>query len=304
MTTSTVAGIARSAMLVELNVSLYSGRKKDKATQAEVTAAKGAQSKHAASVYKSLFADCKELDDITKFQARVRAEHYRLTLPWSDSGLRLLPTKSLLDYTQTMNEHKQEFDALVTKFLDRYDMLVAAAAFQLGSLFNRNEYPLRDAVARRFSMNVAYSPLPTAGDFRLDVEHEVQSDLVRQYEERMQAMVEQANREAWSRLYEVLSAMSDRLTIDADESGAPKKRVFRDSLVSNADELCALLTALNVTGDPALERARARLEDAINGVTAKDLRESDGTRVLTKQKVDAILSDFDWFQEEENEEEA
>jgi len=41
---SNVAGIARAAMLVELNVSLYSGRKKDKATQAEVTAAKGAHS--------------------------------------------------------------------------------------------------------------------------------------------------------------------------------------------------------------------------------------------------------------------
>jgi len=296
--TTNIAGIARAAMLVELNVSLYSGRKKDKATQAEVVASKGAHSKQAASVYKNLFSDCKELDEITKFQARARADHYRITLPWSDSGLRLLPTKTLLDYQSMMDAHRAEFDRLVGAFLDRYDTLVAAAAFQLGSLFDRAEYPTRNQVARKFSFESVFTPLPTAGDFRLDIESEVQDTIVKQYEERMQSMVAQANQDAWTRLYDVLSAMSDRLTVDDGEDG-PKKRVFRDSLVNNADELCSLLTALNVAGDPALERARARLEDAINGVTAKDLRESEGQRVITKGKVDAILSDFDWFQEEE-----
>jgi hypothetical protein len=99
-----VAGIARAAMLVDLQISIYSGRKQDKRTQAEVTTAKGANSKKAASVYKSLFADCAELDAITKFQARARAEHYRLTLPWNDYGARLLPTKALLDYQQSMGK--------------------------------------------------------------------------------------------------------------------------------------------------------------------------------------------------------
>ncbi len=55
-----VAGIARAAMLVDLQISIYSGRKQDKRTQAEVTLSKGANSKKAASVYKSLFADCAE----------------------------------------------------------------------------------------------------------------------------------------------------------------------------------------------------------------------------------------------------
>lgn len=294
-----IAGIARSAMLVDLNVSLYSGRKKDKATQAEVTAAKGAHSKQAASVYKSLFAECKELDDITKFQARVRAEHYRLTLPWSDSGPRLLPTKSLFEYQHMMDLRRAEFDALVGKFLDRYDTLVAAAAFQLGSLFNRDEYPLRDVVARKFSMDTAMSPLPVAGDFRLDIESEVQNDLIRRYEEQMKSMVERANSDAWQRLYDVLSAMSDRLGTDEQEDGSVKKRIFRDSLVDNATELCALLTTLNVANDPQLEHARARLEDALLDVSPKDLRESEGTRTITKKKVDDILADFDWFGAEE-----
>jgi hypothetical protein len=128
---STVAGVARSAMMVDLHISVYSGRKQDKTTQGEVTTAKGSGSKKAASVYKNLFAECKELDDLTKFQARARAEHYRLTLPWNDQGARLLPTASLLEYQQTMGRYRNEFERLVDAFLDKYDTLVAAAAFQL-----------------------------------------------------------------------------------------------------------------------------------------------------------------------------
>jgi len=287
---SAVAGVARSAMLVDLHISVYSGRKQDKATQGEVTTAKGSGSKKAASVYKNLFAECKELDALTKFQARARAEHYRLTLPWNDQGARLLPTASLLEYQQTMGRYRNEFERLVDAFLDKYDTLVAAAAFQLGTLFDRKEYLSRAQVALRFRMESSFTPLPTAGDFRLDVESTVQRELIEQYERRLESKLAQANQDAWTRLHEALLRLSDRLVIEEDGT----KRKFHDTLVSNAEELCELLEALNVTADPDLERARRKLLDAMTGVTPKELRTEDSTRIETKRKVDAILGAFDW----------
>ena len=291
--TNTVAGVARSAMLVDLNISVYSGRKQDKSTQAEVTSAKGSGSKKAASVYKNLFAECKELENITKFQARARAEHYRMTLPWNDHGARLLPTISLMDYQKTMGRFRSEFDLLVEAFLDKYDTLVAAAAFQLGTLFDRGEYLTRNQVAQRFRMDSSFTPLPTAGDFRLDVESTVQRELVEQYERKLEEQLTQANRDAWDRLHTALTKLSDRLVVEEDG----KKRVFHDTLVTGAVDLCELLTAMNITKDPQLESARRQLEAVLSGVTPKELREEDGTRVLTKQKVDAILDAFDWGEE-------
>ena len=285
-----VAGVARAAMLVDLQISLYSGRKQDKATQAEVTAAKGANSSRAASVYKSLFAECQELDAITKFQARARAEHYKLTKPWNDYGARLLPTALLQKYKVEMNQYESEFNRLVDVFLDKYDTLVAAAAFQLGTLFDRDEYPTREQVARKFRFDISYAPLPTAGDFRLDIESEVQRDLMRQYEKRMEQQLEAAAQDSWTRLHEALTRLSDRLVVEDDG----KKRKFHDTMVTGALELCELLTDMNVTNDPALEKARRKLEEALSGVTPKELREEDSTRTITKQKVDAILASFDW----------
>ena len=289
--TNPVAGVARAAMLVDLNIAIYSGRKQDKATQGEVVAAKGSGSKKAASVYKNLFCDCKELDAITKFQARARAEHYKLTMPWNDHGARLLPTAALQDYKKSMNRYQSEFQMLVDAFLDKYDTLVAAAAFQLGTLFDRDEYLSREQVARRFRMDISFTPLPTAGDFRLDIESEVQQELIEQYEKRLDAQLTQATQENWNRLYAALQRLSDRLVID-EETG--KGKVFHDTMVTGALELCELLHVMNVTQDPDLTKASRQLEGVLSGVTPKELRDEHGTRVQTKQKVDAILAAFDW----------
>lgn len=285
-----MAGIARSCLIVDMEISLYSGRKQDKATQAEVTLAKGANSKRAASVYKSLFAECVELDAIVKFQARARAEHYRLTKPWNDYGGRMLPTALLTRYQDVMGPYEQEFRRLVEVFLDKYDTLVAAAAFQLGNLFDRTEYPPRDVVARKFRMDISFAPLPTSGDFRLDIESEVQRELMRQYETRMEQQVAAAAQDSWSRLHGALTRLSDRLSLDEDG----KRRKFHGTMVTGALELCELLTHMNITNDPALEKARSKLEDALSGVTPEELRTEDGARAITKKKVDDILKSFDW----------
>lgn len=297
--TDTTAGVARAAVLVDLAIQVYSGRKQDKRTQAEVTQSKGAASKRAASVYKSLFADCKELEDINKFQARVRQEHYRLTQPWNDYGARLLPTSLLMEYKATMNRLQSEFELLVEKFLVKYDTLVAAAAFQLGTLFDRSEYPSRWQVKRKFHMEVTFAPLPTSGDFRLDIESEVQQDLINQYEQRAQAQVAAAVQDSWTRLYEALKRISDRLVIEEDG----KKRIFHDTMVTGALDLCDLLKHMNVLNDPSLTKATRQLESVLSGITPKELREEDGTRIETKKRVDEILAAFEWGVEPEAEEE-
>lgn len=295
MTQQNVAGVARAAMLVSLNISTYSGRKQDKRTQGEVTASKGSGSSRAASVYKNLFADCDELDAIVKFQARARMRHYQMTLPWDDMGPRLLSTAAFMDYKADMNRYEDQFRLLVDAFLNKYETLVAAAAFKLGTLFDRAEYPDRLSLAQKFRFDLTFAPLPTSGDFRLDIETEVQDELVKQYEERMQVQVAAAQQDAWRRMHDVLTRLKDRLTLD--DTG--KRKTFHDTTVTNAQELCDLLTQLNVTNDPALEKARRQLEDAMVDVDPKELRKEESVRLMTLQKVTSTLDAWDWGIEEE-----
>jgi hypothetical protein len=74
-----------------------------------------------------------------------------------------------------------------------------------------------------------------------------------------------------------------------DRLSGEEKKIFRDSLVDNALELTSLLTKLNVTNDPKLENARQELERLLVGVTANDLRESQGARAVVLNKVNQIM---------------
>jgi hypothetical protein len=58
--------------------------------------------------------------------------------------------------------------------------------------------------------------------------------------------------------------------------------------------MCDLLTRINVTKDPELEKARRELERALNGHSIESLRESDGARVVLKNNINDILNKFNW----------
>lgn len=283
----TTASLARSAMLVDLSFSVWTGRKKDKATSEEVVASKNARSASAASVYNALLGDCKELDDITKYVSRIRAKHLQMTLPWSDSGTRILPVTMAMDYSEFISDVRDEFDRLVTNFLTKYDTLVTAAAFELGDLFNRDNYPTKDAVAAKFGLRCEYTPVPTMGDFRVDIDNQVMNEMVGQYEKVLQRRIEEGQRDLWSRLFEHLERMADRLQVIEG-----KPNMFKNTLVDGAVELIDLMDKLNATGDPELKKAQRQLKATLEGVDADTLRTSMDTREQVRNKVQEMLDAF------------
>lgn len=281
--------ISNQAMLVELNIGNWTANKLDKQVSEEVDASKGTKVK-AGNYRKNLLAGVKELDDIKNFVGNFRNWHYKQTMPWSDSGIRLLTLKQYLPYVSEVNAKMTEFNDMKNNFVTLYPNLISQMAFQLGSLFNRDEYPSQDEIARKFYFNVDYYPLPEAGDFRVDVGNEALADLQQQYASRYSNKLNEAMRDVWGRLHSTLTHLSDRL--ESSDDGT--KKVFRDSLIGNATELCGMLTNLNVTNDPNLEQARKDLEQALLGVTAKDLRESVLVREDVRARVNEIINKFNF----------
>ena len=281
--------IGSSAMLVELNISTWTARKLDKKVSAEVDVAKGAKTS-AVNVNKNLLAGTGFLDTITKYAANARAWHLSQTLPWSDNGQRLLPVSNFISYKEQLGKLNENFDALVGKFIEAYPNLVSAAAFQLGDLFNRDEYPEADAIARKFKFSYNFFPVPQAGDFRVDIGEEARKEIEASCNSLSNSRIESAMKDAWSRLHEHLLRMSERL--DYDE--VADKKIFRDTLVENAVELVDMLRHFNITQDASMEQARLALHDAIYGYEASDLRESFIARESVKRKVDDILGKFNF----------
>lgn len=276
--------IQNSAMLVDLNISVWTGRKMDKKVSEEIDASKNTHAR-AGNYHKKLLAGTAKLDEINRLVGEIRLWHYARTLPWSDGGSRLLPMQGFFDYKPALVEFERRFHEAVEDFLSEYPTLVTAAAFQLGDLFNPEEYPEVEQLRGKFSFRFVFMPVPAAGDFRIDVNEEGRKELEEQYAKYYDTKLVEATRDLWDRLHDCLSHMSDKLSGD-------NKQIFRDSLVDNAVEMCEVLGKLNVAKDPKLEEARRQLEHALMGVTAVELRKHNDLRKDVKSKVDEILSMF------------
>lgn len=293
MTTTPRLNIDTCAMLVEFNASVWTARKLDKTTTNEVVASKNAGAKDAARVNKHLLAGRTELDIIQQAVGRARQFVYDNTAPWSDSGLRLLPTVNFMKFTERMNDFEEEMEALVKAFVVIYPTLITAQALALGDMFKRDDYPSANEMMTKFSFRVNYMPVPSSGDFRVDVGNQAQAELKQRLESLTQERIDSAMADVRERLSTHLKRMSDRLTTDYI-GGEAKQRRFHDTLVDGALELCDLTKALNVTNDVTLETARSQLEQLLVGVTPTDLRKNEAIRQDVKRNVDAILDKFNF----------
>ena len=276
--------LASSAMLVEVNISHWAGRKKDKRASADVTSANHADT-GVASVNKKLLANSDTLQAIQRHVTAARSMHVNMTMPWSNSGLRLLPTAQYFKYSQAMSQMQQEFDKLVQEFLQSYNDEVVDVQLKLGDLFSHDDYPSVDTLDRKFAFRTNYMPLPDAGDFRVDIGNEALREVQETYADFYTKQYNTAMNDVWTRLHKALANMSDRLDYGSKED----KKIFRDSLVDNVNDMIELLRVCNVTGSTQMTQMALKLEEAMSGVTPDGLREDDTFRAETKRAVDDVI---------------
>lgn len=281
--------ISNSAMLVEMNISVWTGQKVDRGATIKVTDEARA-STDAGLFRKNLMAGTTLRKEIADYAALCRTWHNGRTLPWSDKGSRLLPTSMFFDYKQEANARRSYFDSKVTQFIEQYPSLVLAAERSLGDLFNPADYPSIDEVRSKFGFRLVFSPVAESGDFRIDVGNSELAELRAQYESAYESRVQEAMQTAWDKLHDVLTTMSEKLT----EPEGEKPKLFHGTFVSNITDMCQLLTHLNITNNPELEMARRELERAIANVDVADIRSDPGLRVDLKARVDEVLGKYEW----------
>jgi len=281
--------ISSSAILVELSIGTWTARKLDKSVTEEVNTSKRASSA-ASRVNKNLLPGVEQLDAITKYAAMVRNWMYSQTLPWSDFGARLVTTAAFFEFKRALDEHEAEFNRLVAKFITEYPSLISMQAFKLGDMFNRNEYPTADEIESKFKFRVSFMPVPTSGDFRVDINNEAVDELRQHYERDFSEKLDQAMDDVRKRLLEELHHMSERMT--DKEDGTPKR--FRNNIVDSLSTSMARIRQLNITKDEAIEAMVSQAEKVVAGIDGKVLKDNDALRRNVRDQIDNILGVFDF----------
>lgn len=282
------------SVIVTLSVSQWTARKLDRTVSDEVEVSKGAKSKGAARVNKNLLAGRPELEDIAKIATRMRNFVYDNTFPWTDAGQRLLPTLRLVDFDKTVRDLMAEFNAQVAAFVAIYPSLITAQAMALGDMFKRDDFPSASEIAAKFNVTLDIEPVPSTGDFRVDVGNEalaeLQKSLTRTNSSREQALLQDITK----RVSEHLERMADRLLSETDlKTGEFKQKRFHDTLVTNAYDLCSLVKSLPALAGHDIDKAAAALEKALGGTTAQTLRDDYAKREDVRKAVNDLRNQFD-----------
>lgn len=272
--------LQNSAMLVTLTVSRWTARKHDKTISAEVDKLHSAKD---GGRYNKLLVRKEALDPMSKIEGAARAYLYKMTHAWGDNGERLLPAALFLDFSQTMQQFRSEFDTRVHEFITEYPTLVQEARVRLGSLYDPADYPAD--VRSKFGFPApAVTPVPSANDFRVNLNKDYVDSIKADITERMNARQKDSLKQCWTRVRDVVSKMTERL-------GNEKSPLF-DSLIGNARELVDILPALNLMDDPELNDIAAELQSIL--VPADRLRNDKRLRADTAAKADAILRKLPW----------
>ncbi len=311
----TITGIAAAAMLGSLNISVWEARKKDKGIEQEIAVSKGARSKRSTSVHKHLFADCAPLEAIKSLRGESRTWFNKYTLPWDDHGKRLFTTSQYFELMQDAANYEQRFNKLVSSFLSVYQTEVSKQAFERGAMFDRNEYPDVSEVAKKFSFAIDTSPVPLAGDFRVDIGKVALEELQERLTAANELRVNAAMGDVWDRVKTQVEWVHERMTAimeyDPDEVeetktldddgnvikvDTKKKRrpKLYDTMLDTGIELCGMLRDFNITNDPALEEARKMLESALVRVDIDSLKESTEMQSVTRSAMKSIMDKFNF----------
>jgi hypothetical protein len=266
------------AMLIQVSVSGWTARKLDRKVSDEIDVVHGAKD---AGRYNKLLVDKQFLDPLTQHAGAIRAMHHKMTLPWMDGGIRLLPAKLFMEYSKEMRTLRAEYDRRIDDFITLYDSkLVTDARQRLGTMYDAADYPPGHKLREKFGIEIDEFPVPDAADFRVEVgdaeRARIQEDITRRVNQRQEAAV----RDAWSRVREVVGRYT--------KIGGDKAKIF-DSMVTNAEELTRLLPGLNVNDDPDLERVCTKIVEGLL-VHPERLRRSQAVRSRICSQAEAILA--------------
>jgi len=284
--------ISEKALLVQLNISTWNTERLDKGQTERINTLNNADSK-AGKVHKDLMCGTTLAKDIDIHAGRARLWNNQNTMPFEDRGARLLPTSLFIShYKPEMNRREQEFNNMVNRFIPNYEAAKQTAKNYLGSMYREEDYPDANEIASKYKWTLTVKPVPSSGHFCLDIPAQELEEMKQSCDLDTERRIAEAMRKPWEDLHKMLVGMSDKLQ-EPDEMTGKEKR-FHSTFVTNALDLCKLLSHMNITNDPQLEKARQQLELTLAGADVDEIKESEFVRLNMKKRVDSILEQFDW----------
>ena len=234
--------------------------------------------------------DSPEYDRIQRHFSDVRIWLNRRTNPAGFLGpsVHLVRKSEVEGVAEYLNESRRVLGALLDAFGAFYDVRVGEAARDLGSLFDRSQYPAWEVVRERYAVRsrfVSVGPSAALGDLSTSLSASELQGFVDDW----RATVDEARAALRAEFAGLVEYFADRLR---DKGDGSKNRIGENfGRLETLREFCDLFSARDLSGDSDLRAMAERVKGLLSGVKAKDLKSSEGLRDNLRRSFETVKAE-------------
>ena len=227
-----------------------------------------------------------------KFRAvtavRSRAVNYwkGLSLPYPETGIRLIRQNAIDEFVRHMTELREELEEAVVQLDEHYEELTLAARRRLGSLYSAADYPA--SLQGLFSVDWDFPSVEPPEYLR-----RLNPELYEQECERVRSRFDEAVRLAEAAFTDEFAQLVSHLCERLNGEAGGRQKVFRNSAVDNLRDFFERFRSLNVGTNVELDRLVDQAQGIVSGVRPQSLRDNSGLRQEVATKLSGVQSVLD-----------
>jgi hypothetical protein len=246
----------------------------------------GAEGKYLSAGKKLLDTSHPAFKAVTAVRSQAVAYWKGISLPFPESGIRLIPQGSINEFNERMSSFRDDLDEAVLELNEHYGELRQAARERLGDLFDSSDYPT--TLVGLFAIEHDFPSVEPPPYLR-----QLSPELYQHECQRVQSRFDEAVQLAEQAFIEELARLVDHLSERLSGSADGKPKVFRDSAVTNMAEFFERFRSLNVRSNEQLDELVGNAQRVVSGVEPQDLRDSQALRQTLSTQMAAVQAGLD-----------
>lgn len=253
------------------------------AQQAEAADTFGAEGNFVSAAKKLLDTKHSSYQKVTAIRSRIIHDWRSRSLPFPESGIRLIRQEEVSRFQSRMEEAREELHQAVRELDTVYGELRRSARERLGRLYDPSDYP--PSLADQFEVTWDFPNVEPPLYLR-----QLSPALYEQECQRVTARFDEAVQLAENAFVGELNRLVAHLTerLSGQEDGKPK--VFRDSAIDNLTEFFERFRRLNIRSNEQLDDLVNRSHGILSGVEPHRLRSDQPFRQQVATQLSGVQS--------------
>lgn len=219
---------------------------------------------------------------------RTRTVNYwkGMSLPYPETGIRLIRQDSIDEFARRLNGFKSELEEAVVDLGEHYEELMTAARRRLGSLYSAADYPA--SLQGMFAVDWEFPSVEPPEYLR-----RLNPELYEQECERVRSRFDEAIRLAEAAFIDEFAQLVSHLCERLGGERDGRQKVFRNSAVDNLTQFFERFRSLNVGTNAELDRLVEQAQQIVGGVRPQSLRDNSGLRQQVATQLSGVQSVLD-----------